>query len=113
MSYKTAFSQDFDLGFKVKDFPVELIDKSYGNDICPSFYFKIQDQYFVLWVNYRENSLREDPETKRYIITHGVNLGDNEHLEIYDDINKVDILMTDSISEVESTIRKMLVSDKE
>ncbi|WP_022964896.1 hypothetical protein [Denitrificimonas caeni] len=113
MSYKTAFSQDFDLGFKIKNFPVELIDKSYRNDICPSFYFKIQDQYFVLWVNYKENNLREDPNTKRYIITHGVNLGDNEHLEIYDDSNKSDILMTDSISEVESTIRKMLVSDKE
>lgn len=108
MSYKTAFSQDFDLGFKVKDFPVELIDKSYGNDICPSFYFKIQDQYFVLWVNYRENSLREDPETKRYIITHGVNLGDNEHLEIYDDCDKIEILMTESILKIKAKIHKIL-----
>lgn len=110
MSYKTAFSQDFDLGFKVQNFPVELIDKSYGNDICPSFYFKIKDQYFVLWVNYKEKSLREDPETKHYILTHGVNLGDNEHLEIYDDCNKTELLMTDSICQVESTIHRMLVN---
>lgn len=108
MSYKAAFSQDFDLGFNTKDFPTNLIDKSYGNDICPSFYFKIKDQYFVLWVNYKEKNLREDSETKRYILTHGVNLGDNEHLEIYDDCNKKELLMTDSIVEIEEIIQKIL-----
>ena len=109
MSYKTAFSQDFDLGFKAEDLPVELIDKSYGNDICPSFYFKIKDKYFVLWVNYKEKSLREDPEAKRYILTHGVNLGDNEYLEIYDDHNKTEILMTDSIFKIMEAIHKILI----
>lgn len=111
MSYKAAFSQDFDLGFKIKDFPVSLIDKSYGNDTCPSFYFKIKDQYFVLWVNYKEKSLREDHESKRYILTHGANLGDDEHLEIYDDCNKTEILMTNSIVKIMAVIQKMLVTD--
>jgi len=110
MSYKISFSQDFDLGFKTQDFPVELKDKSYGNDICPSFYFKIKDQYFVLWVNHKEKNLREDSETKRYILTNGVNLGESEHLEIYDDCNKTEILMTDSINKVEIAIHKILVS---
>lgn len=109
MTYKTAFYQEFDLGFETKDFPVNLIDKSYGNDICPSFYFKIKDQYFVLWVNHKEKNLREESEAKRYILTHGANLGDNEHLEIYDDSNKTEILMTDSIFKIIEVIHKILI----
>lgn len=100
MSYKIAFSRDFYFGFKVKDFRGKLIDKIYGNGISPSFYFKIQNQYFFLWVNYRENSLREDPETKKYILTLGVNLCYNEYLDIYDDHNKTEILIIDSIFKI-------------
>lgn len=52
--YKQEFCQDFDLGFDLNDHPY-LIDKSWHNDLCPSFYFKVGEQYYVLWVDYAES----------------------------------------------------------
>ncbi|WP_259399165.1 hypothetical protein [Pseudoalteromonas sp. SG43-7] len=45
--YKQEFGQDFDLGFDLKEHPY-LIDKSWHNDLCPNFYFKVDEQYYVL-----------------------------------------------------------------
>lgn len=48
MSYKQAFGQDFDLGFDLDSLPVKLTDRSYGNDVCPSFYFSAGGEYVLV-----------------------------------------------------------------
>ena len=49
--YLQAFDTQFNLGFSLGDYPF-LIDNSYGNDTCVSFYFKQGDQYRILWVDH-------------------------------------------------------------
>lgn len=79
--YKQEFGQDFDLGFDLKNHPY-LIDKSWHNDLSPSFYFKVAEQYYVLWVDYADTEQREE-NTPRYIITGAVNEGTKAEPEIY------------------------------
>ena len=79
--YKQEFGQNFDLGFDLKNHPY-LIDKSWHNDQCPSFYFKVGEQYYVLWVDYADIEQREE-ETPRYVIVEAINEGTNEEPEIY------------------------------
>ncbi|KAA1150670.1 hypothetical protein EU510_16435 [Pseudoalteromonas sp. FUC4] len=79
--YKQEFGQNFDLGFDLKN-PPYLIDKSWHNDQCPSFYFKVGEQYYVLWVDYTDIEQREE-ETRRYVIVEATNEGANEEPEIY------------------------------
>lgn len=59
--YKQEFGESFQLGFELSHFPF-LKDKSWHNDVCPSFMFKGKEgidsstgleqseQYLVLWV---------------------------------------------------------------
>ncbi|AQS35245.1 hypothetical protein Sps_00020 [Shewanella psychrophila] len=61
--YKQEFGEAFDLGFELSHFSF-LKDKSWHNDVCPSFMFKAKvnsdisvgleqsEQYLVLWVDY-------------------------------------------------------------
>ncbi|MDC9565693.1 MULTISPECIES: hypothetical protein [unclassified Pseudoalteromonas] len=79
--YKQEFGQNFDLGFSLKKHPY-LIDKSWHNDQCPSFYFIENEKYYVLWVDYAEEEQREE-DTSRYIIVEAINEGDNEVPEVY------------------------------
>ena len=79
--YKQEFGQNFDLGFDLKNHPY-LIDKSWHNDQCPSFYLKVGEQYYVLWVDYADIEQREE-ETPRYVIVEAINEGTNEEPEIY------------------------------
>ncbi|MAJ41182.1 MAG: hypothetical protein CMK62_14040 [Pseudoalteromonadaceae bacterium] len=79
--YKQEFGQNFDLGFDLKNHPY-LIDKSWHNDLCPSFYFKVGEQHYVLWVDYADIEQREE-ETLRYLIVEAVNEGSNQEPEIY------------------------------
>ncbi|OUS73854.1 hypothetical protein B5G52_03570 [Pseudoalteromonas sp. A601] len=79
--YKQEFCQDFDLGFDLNDHPY-LIDKSWHNDLCPSFNFKVGEQYYVLWVDYADVEQREE-DTPRYVIVEAINEGANEEPEIY------------------------------
>ena len=79
--YKKEFGQDFDLGFDLESHSY-LIDKSWHNDQCPSFYFKVDEQYYVLWVDYADIEQREE-ETPRYVIVEAINEGTNEEPEIY------------------------------
>lgn len=79
--YKQEFGQNFDLGFDLKDHPY-LIDKSWHNDQCPSFYFKVAEQYYVLWVDYGDIEQREE-HTPRYVIIEANNEGTNEEPEVY------------------------------
>jgi hypothetical protein len=79
--YKQKFGQNFDLGFDLKNHPY-LIDKSWHNDQCPSLYFKVGEQYYVLWVDYADIEQREE-ETTRYVIVEAINEGANEEPEVY------------------------------
>ncbi|MCK8136342.1 hypothetical protein [Pseudoalteromonas sp. 2CM28B] len=79
--YKQEFGQGFELGFNLKDHPY-LIDKSWHNDLCPSFYFKVGEQYYVLWVDYADIEQREE-DTPRYVIVEAINERNNEAPEIY------------------------------
>ncbi|EDP99845.1 hypothetical protein [Shewanella benthica] len=73
--YQQEFGESFDLGFSLENFPI-LVDKSWHNDVCPSFMFKAKavsgysgldrsesqpnDQYLVLWVDYFNENPDED-----------------------------------------------------
>ncbi|MBB1409459.1 hypothetical protein [Pseudoalteromonas sp. SG44-17] len=85
--YKQEFGQNFDLGFDLKNHPY-LIDKSWHNDQCPSFYFKVGEQFYVLWVDYAEIEQREE-DTARYVILEAINEGSNEKPEIYADNDEI------------------------
>tara|TARA_B100000700_G_C14728383_1_gene707162 strand:+ start:275 stop:607 length:333 start_codon:yes stop_codon:yes gene_type:complete len=65
--YKQEFGQDFDLGFDLKEHPY-LIDKSWHNDLCPSFYFKVDEQYYVLWVDYADEERREEDTSMKLLM---------------------------------------------
>lgn len=82
MSYKIEFNANFELGFKLSEHTY-LTDKSYRHDVCPSFYFKKDNQYYVLWVDYATPSQREDTNSPRYVVQLAKNEGDEEHPEIY------------------------------
>ena len=79
--YKQEFGQGFDLGFDLKNHSY-LIDKSWHNDQCPSFYFKVGEQFYVLWVDYADEEQREE-HTPRYLIVGAINEGSNKEPEIY------------------------------
>jgi hypothetical protein len=79
--YKKEFGQDFELGFSLKEHSY-LIDKSWHNDLCPNFYFKVGEQYYVLWVDYADIEQREE-DTPRYVIIEAINEGSNEKPEVY------------------------------
>lgn len=81
MLYKNEFGADFDLGFNLSDYPY-LKDKSWHNDVSPSFYFSIGQQYYVLWVDHADPTERED-SNGRYLIQEATNEGDEIHPEIY------------------------------
>lgn len=67
MLYKKEFGDNFNLGFNIGEFP-ELHDKSYHNDVCPSFWFMKNGQYIVLWVDF-ENPQDRESDSKRYTIS--------------------------------------------
>jgi hypothetical protein len=90
----------FELGFKSSDLPVTLKDCSYENDTCASFYFRLKDQYYKLWVEHKDKAQREDPENPRYTVCKAVNEGDDASPEIYSDSSKEDLLRTEYISEL-------------
>lgn len=79
--YKQEFGQSFDLGFDLNDHPY-LIDKSWHNDLCPSFYFKVGELFYVLWVDHADIEQREE-DTPRYVIIEANNEGTNEEPEVY------------------------------
>jgi hypothetical protein len=81
MLYKNEFGADFDLGFNLSDYPY-LKDKSWHNDVSPSFYFNIGSQYYVLWVDHATPAEREDSNS-RYLIQKATNEGNETHPEIY------------------------------
>jgi len=87
--YKQEFGRDFDLGFDLKSHPY-LIDKSWHNDLCPSFYFHVGEQYYVLWVDYTDEAQREE-DTPRYIIVKAVNEGTKDKPEVYSETSSEEV----------------------
>ena len=81
MLYKNEFGSNFDLGFNLSDHPY-LNDKSWHNDVSPSFYFNAGAQYYVLWVDYADPNEREY-SNERYLIQQAENEGDAENPEAY------------------------------
>ncbi|WP_017218305.1 hypothetical protein [Pseudoalteromonas sp. NJ631] len=79
--YKQEFGQDFDLGVDLKEHPY-LIDNSWHNYLCPSFYFKVDEHYYFLWVDYAEEEQKEE-NTTRYTVIEANNEGSAEEPEIY------------------------------
>ena len=87
LQYQQEFGEGFELGFSLDHFPI-LVDKSWHNDVCPSFMFKTKvvpgcsgldrsmnqpnDQYLVLWIDYfNENpdeDQRENAGSSRYTV---------------------------------------------
>jgi len=101
LQYKQEFGVGFELGFELGDFSF-LIDKSWHNDACPSFMFKLNSglghadsgftdggldhggsdhkqnslvEYLVLWVDYPSKEERENSRASRYSIVTATNLG--------------------------------------
>lgn len=104
MRYKTLFDKDFDLGMRLDQLPILLVDNSYGNDVCPSFYFKIHDEYYLLWIDYEDKEQREDPNVFRYTVEKAINESDDKHPEIYSDSRIGDLLQTDDKNELANFI---------
>lgn len=81
LQYKQEFGEGFELGFELNNFPF-LQDKSWHNDVCPSFMFKAKkdssssgltqrqqdEQYLVLWVDYENEDARENTGSSRYTV---------------------------------------------
>jgi hypothetical protein len=81
MLYKNEFGPNFDLGFNLNDYPY-LRDKSWHNDVSPSFYFNVDSQYYVLWVDHADPTEREDSNS-RYLIQEATNEGDEINPDVY------------------------------
>ena len=79
--YKKEFGKSFDLGINLSELNF-LIDKSWRQDMSPSFYFKVGDDYFVLWVDFESAEQREE-SNERYLIQQAKNEGNDDEPEIY------------------------------
>jgi len=94
MSYQACFGADFDLGFSMASLPVTLVDRSYHNDVCPSFYFELDARYYILYVDFCNPDQRENPDASRYTIVMAINEGDAEAPEIFPDDMEPDLFAT-------------------
>ena len=88
----------FEFGFKSVEMPFVLKDRSYANDICSSFYFKVGSEYYILWIEHQDKTERENPEYPRYAVCKAINEGDEDNPEIYSDQSNADILQTEEPS---------------
>ena len=59
-----------------------LKDKSWHNDISPSFYFHVETSYYVLWVDHVEQTKRQDSNC-RCLVQEAINEGDAANPKIY------------------------------
>ncbi|ABV39106.1 conserved hypothetical protein [Shewanella sediminis HAW-EB3] len=114
LQYKQEFGDGFELGFELGNFP-HLEDKSWKDEACPSFMFKLKsglghagfstedakprhnslEEYLVLWVDYPNSEERENTTTSRYSIVTATNLGSLHEPEIYHDEHSFTLFETE------------------
>ncbi|WP_299796664.1 hypothetical protein [uncultured Shewanella sp.] len=123
LQYKQEFGEGFELGFQLSDFPY-LEDKSWKDEACPSFMFKLNsglghassglpssglggdaedvepehnsfEEYLVLWVDYPNSEERENSRASRYSIVTATNLGSPYEPEIYHDEHSFTLFETE------------------
>lgn len=97
-TFKTEFGEDFDLGFDPNALPF-LVDKSWHNDICPSFYYATEGNYYVLWVSDKNPRKRED-DSARYVIVTAENLGSEDDCELECGANSETIFSSESAQDL-------------
>ncbi|WP_176336603.1 hypothetical protein [Marinomonas primoryensis] len=97
----------FELGFKSSDLPVTLKGCRYENDTCPSFYFRVDDQYYQLWVEHKEKAQREDPDSPRYTVCKAINEGYDASPEIYTDHDFTDLFQAEEVSSMIRFVSEM------
>ena len=103
--YKREFGEEFNLGFDLADFPW-LKDKSWHNDVSPSFTFEAGTQYLVLWVDYEEPDSRE-LEQERYLVMTAFNEGTETEEEIYTGEDSEVVWATESPSELITYLKQL------
>ena len=102
--YKQEFGQNFDLGFNISQYPW-LVDKSWHNDVSPSFYLKAPTGFMVLWVDHEDPEQREDSEQDRYVVMTAVNSGTDEYPEIHHDEDSTAVF---SSNQIDSSVAYLL-----
>jgi len=103
--YKREFGEGFNLGFNLADYPW-LTDKSWHNDMSPSFFFKVGIQYLVLWVDYETPDDREQSE-ERYVVMTAINEGTDSEPEINTGEDSEVVFTTESSSELTAYLKKL------
>ena len=96
--YKQEFGVEFELGFDLTQYDW-LVDKSWHNDVCPSFYFKKSGEYFVLWVDYKDPSRREY-EQCRYTVISALNEGTEVSPEVFSFDGSQTLFESESVAEL-------------
>lgn len=96
--YKKEFGAQFDLGFDLANYDW-LVDKSWHNDVCPSFTYKKAGQYFVLWVDYLNPETREF-ELSRYTIVTAINEGTEGCPEVFSFDGSQTVFESESVAEL-------------
>lgn len=104
MKSKVSTFNGFESGVDFNNLPVSLVGNSDGNDICPSFYFNVEGEFYLLWIDHQDKNEREDPDAFRYIVERAINEGNDEHPEIYSDSRVGDLLQTDDKNELTNFI---------
>lgn len=102
MSDTPNWEKEFDKSY---DIPKEILalykaneadDFSWHNDICPSFGKEHGDEPVLIWVNHPAKKMRENTESKRFMVTNGC---DNSVIE------------TDDVSEAIKVYREELAKE--
>ncbi|NQX97165.1 MAG: hypothetical protein HRT73_04685 [Flavobacteriales bacterium] len=96
--YKKEFGVQFELGFDLAKYDW-LTDKSWHNDVCPSFTYKTSVGYFILWVDYIDPEQREF-EQCRYTVISAINEGDEDSPEIFSFNESETIFESESVADL-------------
>ena len=91
---------NFRLGFNAKDLKVKIINNTSNNDSCNSYYFKLSDKYYILWVEHQDLEQRENDNYKRYTLNHAINEASLDLPEVYINVFEDAILCTDNALEL-------------
>ena len=67
--YKREFGESFNLGFNLADYPW-LTDKSWHNDMSPSFFFKVGIQQGLIILDRFLHVIFKNKEIKNNLIDH-------------------------------------------